>query len=201
MPKSKQYPMDYFVPNFGMDHDIANTMKHTSDTEKKYGTWDIDLKKKEEPPRDYPVANFGVDRDISDSLKHMSDQEAIHGTWTPVEDIQTLNDLRMRSDPICDSSGCNQYLHPKKETWPMNYFVPDFGIDHDIVDSQQHEKSAEVNIGHNWLMGTHADIRMMSDPICDSSGCNQYKHPKVKDAYPVDYPVPDFGVDEDIAWA
>jgi len=37
--------------------------------------------------------------------------------------------LRSKSDPICSSAGCEQYLHPesKEETWPMNYPVANFG--------------------------------------------------------------------------
>jgi hypothetical protein len=39
----------------------------------------------------------------------------------------------VESDPICASSGCDQYLHPKGEDEPpRDYFVPDFGADHDI---------------------------------------------------------------------
>ena len=37
-----------------------------------------------------------------------------------------------------------------------------------------------------------------SDPICSSAGCTQYKFPKKKEDYPKDYPVPNFGVDEDV---
>ena len=42
------------------------------------------------------------------------------------------------------------------------------------------------------------DNLVQSDPICNSAECSQYLHPKKKDAYPVNYPVPDFGVDRDI---
>lgn len=54
------------------------------------------------------------------------------------------------SDPICASSGCDQYLHPKKEPYPMDYPVPDFGIDHDIRDSHADERVASQLIGHDW---------------------------------------------------
>jgi len=200
VPKSKDYPKDYFVPDFGMDRDIAHTMKHTADMEKKYGEWKIDLKKKEEPPKDYPVPNLGMDHDIKDSLKNTADQENIHGTCTPQEDVQTKNEVHVKSDPICNSSGCTQYLHPdKKLPYPIDYPVPDFGVDQDIADSQQHEKDAEKRIDPQSLTGTKTDIRLNSDPICNSSGCTQYLHPNKKLPYPVDYPVPDFGVDHEIA--
>ena len=42
-------------------------------------------------------------------------------------------------------------------------------------------------------------IRISSDPICNSAGCTQYKHPDSKEAsYPMDYGVPHFGMDRDI---
>jgi hypothetical protein len=44
-----------------------------------------------------------------------------------------------------------------------------------------------------------AEINLESDPICSSSGCDQYKHPKSKEVkYDMDYPVPNFGMDRDI---
>ena len=32
-----EHPVDYFVPNFGVDHDIKNTQKHVADAEKSIG--------------------------------------------------------------------------------------------------------------------------------------------------------------------
>jgi hypothetical protein len=37
-----------------------------------------------------------------------------------------------------------------------------------------------------------------SDPICGTGGCNQYTHPKKPRGYPINYPVPNFGKDDDI---
>jgi hypothetical protein len=45
-----------------------------------------------------------------------------------------------------------------------------------------------------------ADIHLASDPICNSAGCTQYKHDAAKDrGYDIDYPVPNFGMDRDVA--
>jgi len=42
-------------------------------------------------------------------------------------------------------------------------------------------------------------LEIESDPICNSAGCTQYKHPESKEAkYDMDYPVPHFGMDRDI---
>ena len=43
--------------------------------------------------------------------------------------------IKIKSDPICNSSGCTEYLHPKVKPgseWPVNYEVPSFGMDRDI---------------------------------------------------------------------
>jgi len=51
--------------------------------------------------------------------------------------------VQQRSDPICSSSGCNQYKHVAAAPGhPMDYPVPDFGQDHDIKDSISNEKVA-----------------------------------------------------------
>ena len=42
------------------------------------------------------------------------------------------------------------------------------------------------------------DKKSKSDPICSSAGCTQYTHPAAAPAYPIDYPVADFGVDHHI---
>lgn len=41
------------------------------------------------------------------------------------------------SDPICNSAGCTQYKHPDSTTqqYPINYFVPNFGMDRQVADS------------------------------------------------------------------
>lgn len=51
------------------------------------------------------------------------------------------------SDPICSSAGCDT---KKAAGHPQDYFVPNFGMDHDIVDTQNHIKSEEKNQGHKW---------------------------------------------------
>merc|ERR1719499_1459704 len=57
---------------------------------------------------------------------------------------------KRRSDPICNSEGCTQYLHPKgKDKYPINYSVPDFGVDHDIITTQSNtiQESSLDNAG------------------------------------------------------
>ena len=60
--------------------------------------------------------------------------------------------VQTNSDPICSSSGCDQYKHPdpKEEKWDMNYPVPHFGMDRDIQGGLINLKAAEGIVGHQW---------------------------------------------------
>ena len=50
----------------------------------------------------------------------------------------------IESDPICSSAGCTQYKHKKKELgYDIDYAVPDFGVDHEILASHASLDQAE----------------------------------------------------------
>jgi len=77
--------------------------------------------------------------------------------------------LQTSSDPICNSSGCTQYLHPeaKDALTPdqINYKVPHFGMDTDIRNSFEDLKVAEDIVGHKWTsMGTKENKEKYSNP-------------------------------------
>lgn len=57
--------------------------------------------------------------------------------------------LSSQSDPICNSFGCTQYLHPSTthRDPPVDYFVPDFGVDSDIKASLHHMNTLENAYG------------------------------------------------------
>ncbi len=48
------------------------------------------------------------------------------------------------------------------------------------------------------LLASATAVKVSSDPVCSSAGCTQYKHPKPKLGYELDYPVPNLGQDRDI---
>ena len=58
--------------------------------------------------------------------------------------------VTLNSDPICNSAGCTQYLHPKVDDFKKNYFVPNFGRDHEINQNFNSLKIAEEQLGHHW---------------------------------------------------
>ena len=64
--------------------------------------------------------------------------------------IASASAVKLESDPICNSAGCTQYLHPKKDDFKKNYFVPNFGRDHDINTNFNSLKVAEEQLGHHW---------------------------------------------------
>ena len=66
--------------------------------------------------------------------------------------------VTIKSDPICNSAGCTQYLHPKKDDFKKNYFVPSFGRDHDINVNFNSLKVAEKQLG-KWDFPTGAEKR------------------------------------------
>ena len=81
-PDKKEYPTNYFVPDFGVDFDIADTQKHQAQAEEAVGfkmttTW----KKEKGPPMDYYVPNFGVDQDIKDLQENLHETEHKLGKW------------------------------------------------------------------------------------------------------------------------
>merc|ERR1719284_2382521 len=75
-------PMDYFVPNFGVDKDIIATQKHIADTEKKLGHVFV-VTPPAAPDPIMTIPNFGVDADILTTKKNLASAEATLGhKWT-----------------------------------------------------------------------------------------------------------------------
>jgi len=67
--------------------------------------------------------------------------------------IASATAIKVTSDPICNSAGCTQYKHPasKDSSYPMDYGVPDFGMDRNIQDNFENLKIAEGIVGHHWV--------------------------------------------------
>ena len=69
--------------------------------------------------------------------------------------MQAQVDIQMESDPICSSAGCSQYKQAEGPAPPpMDYFVPNFGMDHDVLASENNEKVASALVGHAWAFKT-----------------------------------------------
>ena len=144
-PKApKTHPMDYFVPNFGLDHDIISTQSHIKGQEARLKhTWTPKLKKDlpKPHPTGYFVPNFGLDNDMKDSLSNLKNTESKYGKWDiPKEDVQL--DAQLDREPLLS-------WKPKApKTHPIDYFVPNFGLDEDVVSTQKHIADQEKI--HPW---------------------------------------------------
>ena len=58
--------------------------------------------------------------------------------------------VSLQSDPICGSGGCEKTLPAAPEGHPMDYFVPNFGVDADILANKKSLEIAEKTTGHKW---------------------------------------------------
>ena len=203
----KSFKKDYFVPHFGEDAEITSTKKNIAAAEKKYNHVYDTSPKPADPPRNYFVPHFGEDEDIKNTKSVIALTEKQMGQQVDVSD-------------------------PPKDP-PRNYFVPHFGEDEDITFTKRNIANAEKKNGawnvkrdgngawilpgveknqygnfkgeNNWpselmpsLVQVDSDMDAVSDPICSSAGCTQYKHKKKPRGYDINYPVPDFGVDHEI---
>lgn len=138
---------NYPVVQLGEDKDITATKASLEYEEKRLGKWNYP---EPDPPgidRDYFVPHFGIDHDIVDSLSHLKQEEAIHGQWNlPKDDYyQVQLDSDMDREPLLSWSPT-----PPK-TFKMNYFVPNFGEDHDITASKAHEAAAAKTLDLEWV--------------------------------------------------
>jgi len=142
---------------------------------------------------DYPVPNFGVDHDVlanHNSLEIAEKQLGHKWTW----------EEHKKPDPVYYDDGSVKGL--------------DADIKHSLnsMADQEAEKGAwnpVQNKDGEWIVPQAIDNRsysyegdavfaqLESDPICNSAGCTQYKHPEEK-THPMDYPVPSFGSDPEM---
>ena len=113
-PPPPDHPKDYYVPDFGVDHDVKTTLNNAGAAEKQYGHfWDATKKAPEPHPVDYFVPNFGKDKIMITTEKSIRDAENL------------LNHkLVIATKPAPEP--------------PRDYAVPNFGMDHDIKDSLHH---------------------------------------------------------------
>jgi len=100
-----------------------------------------------------------IDADIRTTQKNLKDAEAnLNHHWV-IEDLQTGAEVNAdaQSDPICSSAGCTQYMYRKPNSglpYDINYPVPNFGADKDIIDSKDSLGLAELNLGHKFGVGS-----------------------------------------------
>lgn len=99
------------------------------------------------PKVDYKVPDLGQDRDIQNVQKSLEAAQKITGhEW---------NLVQLNSDPICSSAGCNQYKQKKQPLgYDLDYFVPNFGPDQDVINTAKSVVNAELTHHHKLIFGT-----------------------------------------------
>jgi hypothetical protein len=107
------------------------------------------------------------------------------------------NAVQVDSDPICSSAGCNP---GGKTAYPMDYFVPNFGLDHDILISQAHEAELAAKL-HKLRDAARKEakaasappkataVQLESDPNCNSIECSTHHTLWKEEAPVIDYPI------------
>jgi len=107
-----------------------------------------------------------LDADMITTKKNLGDAETTVGHKWVIDDLQIGSDVN--SDPICSSAGCDQYKHKKKKRgYDINYFVPNFGVDKDIVDNHASLAMSEDALSHKLIMATDASKAKWKNPAKD----------------------------------
>lgn len=187
----KTHPMNYAVPNFGEDGDITNTNNSIAQEEarQKY-TWTPKIDPKTETWAYIPTASieFKLNEGLQAPAFNFAQQaEEINYTQQKddKENIQLEADADEKLEVEVDADVDAEEGREPLKTWkvkppkghPVDYFVPDFGVDGSIRNTLDNLALAEKITGHNW----------------------QYVNPKDRPKpNPTDYAVPNFGVDQEI---
>jgi hypothetical protein len=75
-------------------------------------------------------------------LKNLQNAENKYGKWDlPQEDVQV--DSSIDREPLLSWAP-----KPKKGSHPVDYFVPNFGVDHEIATTIKNTEKAEKTLGH-----------------------------------------------------
>ena len=67
--------------------------------------------------------------------------------------------ISLQSDPICGSGWCEKTLPKDPKGHPVDYFVPNFGVDHDIKTNENSLAIAEKERGHKLYIEDCSDTK------------------------------------------
>jgi hypothetical protein len=111
--------------------------------------WNFTFKKPPVNPAAKTMYNFApeLDENMKTSLKNTAQAEDdLQYTWdisAPEEETA----VQLESDPICSSAGCKKL---KNKKYPIDYFVPNFGRDADILSVENSLDIAQRQRNHTW---------------------------------------------------
>ena len=85
-PHPDGFKKDYFVPNFGQDTEVKNSLSSAAQAETSAGHfWDVLAPEPDDPKRNYFVPHFGTDSDINASLSSLNSAESKFGPMSTPE--------------------------------------------------------------------------------------------------------------------
>ena len=89
-------------------------------------------------PKDYFIPNFGVDHDI---ITTQNNYKKAGGKLAQQESIPACNSADF---PGClgAETAADHKLQKDMDKHPKDYFIPNFGVDHDIITTQNNYKKA-----------------------------------------------------------
>ena len=143
-----KHPKDYFIPNFGVDHEIITTQANYANAggklvqQRSIPACNTDGGCKTETaaaqklqadmdkhPKDYFIPNFGVDSDIKSTLKNYA---SAGGKLAQKSSIPACNSADF---PGClaAETAADHKLQKDMDKHPKDYFIPNFGVDHEII--------------------------------------------------------------------
>jgi hypothetical protein len=155
-----KHDKDYFIPNFGVDHDIITTQNNFKKAGGKLAQMDSIpacnsadfpkcLKAEAAAPqklqadmdkhdKDYFIPNFGVDHDIITTQNNFKNAG---GKLVQKASIPACNSADF---PKClkAETAADQKLQADMDKHDKDYFIPNFGVDHDIITTQNNFKNA-----------------------------------------------------------
>ena len=164
------------------------------------------------------MPNFGKDHEIEASQGHEKAAEgSLNHKWVLKKDeddkfILPEKEIEFKLLQTGEQTEREPLLTWKPtppKTHPINYFVPNFGTDEDIAASQLHEQDAEKSLNHPWVLRKDDDDKfilpprdiefklLQTDAEIEREPLLTWK-PTPPKTHPMDYFVPNFGVDEDI---
>ena len=208
VPKSHG-PVDYFVPNFGKDHDIKASQTHEGNAES-------ELKHEWTPVKDektekwiVPTSSVDFRLNDEDSMRSAFDKDSGFG----FEAFGALVQIDAEREPLLTWAPAPPKNHP------INYFVPNFGSDSDMISTSNHLNGAEARLNHKWVVvpdsekpaphpvdyfvpnfGVDSDIGTSDNSLslAEKKLGHKWEVKEAPPAYPMNYKVPSFGVDPDI---
>jgi hypothetical protein len=187
------------VPDFGLDEEVVETQENIAQQEKL-------LNHQWNPTTDengvYVVPTAADNASYTYRSLVQTDAEI------NIEKKHTKHNIRS-SDPICSSANWPCEQNKSKSPYPINYKVPDFGVDHDIVQTQRHIADEEKRQNHKWNPKKDENgawnvpsALVQSDPVCHSAGCPKSEWFEAEKAAAPEPEYPDlvakYGYDEDI---